>query len=239
MYAATKPRILPSFSRPPRAGRSRRGTRWTTRRRPASTAPPPWLRAASAPARAARAPVRGRSSRRRRRPPPPPREAPRPRRGGIDGNAALHPRQVRGAPRHDAGSPPRTVRRNVTPSRSACGPVGAPPTLATPLCPAPMPRTVRPMRGDVHRGRRRGGDGGMTSHEVGHAGGEPDARGGGGGEGHGHPRIHGVARRVGDADHVEAELFPEARQARGVLGRVRPEEEAEAHAAAVRASAGG
>ena len=30
------------------------------------------------------------------------------------------------------------------PSRKASGPAGTPPMLATPLCPAPMPRMVRP-----------------------------------------------------------------------------------------------
>ena len=34
--------------------------------------------------------------------------------------------------------------RNPTPSRSARAPVGAPPTLVTPLWPAPIPRMVRP-----------------------------------------------------------------------------------------------
>src|SRR5262249_59220816 len=90
------------------------------------------------------------------------------------------------------------------------------------------------LRDSVHRRRRRGRDGGMTGGEVGHARGEADARGGGSGQGHGDPRIHGVARRVRDADEVEAMLLTEPRHAPRVLGGVRPEEEPDAHAPPLR-----
>ena len=48
------------------------------------------------------------------------------------------------APRHEAGAPASAVFRNVMPSPRSAARVGAPPTLATPLCPAPIPRMVRP-----------------------------------------------------------------------------------------------
>ena len=48
------------------------------------------------------------------------------------------------APRHDAGAPLSAAFRNARPSRRSAARLGAPPTLATPLCPAPTPRMVRP-----------------------------------------------------------------------------------------------
>src|SRR5262249_17548720 len=48
-----------------------------------------------------------------------------------------------GGPRHEAGWPERVARRKMRPSRSDEGPAGALPTFATPLCPAPMPSTLR------------------------------------------------------------------------------------------------
>src|SRR5262245_36030143 len=47
-------------------------------------------------------------------------------------------------PAHDAGFPASKVRRYARPSPNALARAGAPPTFATPLCPAPTPRIVRP-----------------------------------------------------------------------------------------------
>ncbi len=49
-----------------------------------------------------------------------------------------------GAPRQAAGAPESAVLRNAMPSRRSAALLRAPPTLVTPLCPAPMPRMVRP-----------------------------------------------------------------------------------------------
>src|SRR5207244_13586113 len=83
-------------------------------------------------------------------------------------------------------------------------------------------------RHGVHRRGGAGGDRRVARGEIGDAGREADALGTGGGEGERDAEIHGVARRVGDAEEIPAVALGRARHAGRVLGGARPEAEAEA-----------
>ena len=72
------------------------------------------------------------------------RSAAGPEAAAYTGTARLFHDRCVGAPRHAAGAPLSAVLRNASPSRRSEARLGAPPTLATPLCPAPTPRMVRP-----------------------------------------------------------------------------------------------
>src|SRR5436305_11846161 len=78
----------------------------------------------------------------------------------------------------------------------------------------------------VEGGDRGRADGGMAADEIGDADGNARAAAGAGDDRRRHPGVHGVARRVGDADHGIAVPVRALSEPLAQLGRVRPEEEA-------------
>src|SRR5215467_5244133 len=91
------------------------------------------------------------------------------------------------------------------------------------------PEQRAPVREEIERGDRGRADGGMTGQQIGHA--ERNARAAAAAR---HdcrrdPRVHGVSRRVGDADHGVAVAVGALGEPLAKLRRVRPKEETNLH----------
>src|SRR5258708_11503219 len=140
----------------------------------------------------------------------------------IHGRCALAPARLGGLPRS-------SVLMKVTPSASSCARDFASPTFLGAAMSGADAEHGASVRDVVERGDRGGADGGMAADEIGDADRNARAAAGACDNRRRHPGIHGIARRVGDADHGVAVAVGALGEPLAQLGRVGPEEEANLH----------
>src|SRR5262249_27584941 len=132
-------------------------------------------------------------------------------------------------PRYEAGRARRSSLTNTRPSASsAAGRVGAP-RFPVPLWPTPMRSTGRPGARSWIEAIEAADTGGWRSDEIAHAHGDPGPPRLSRQERRRHPRVHRVAGRVGDSDHVVAEAVRRLCHCFHERDVVGPEEEADLH----------
>ena len=156
-------------------------------------------------------------------------QRPRMRRGEKDRWRALDPRQMRGGgaerrrltlqQRLDEGDAVRELFRLRLGEADVPG-------AAVPGADAEHRASIRHM---VERGDRRRAHGRMPRQEIGHAERDPRPLRGARDDRRRHPRVHGIAGRVGDADHRVAVAVRAFGELLAKVERVGPEEETDLH----------